>query len=103
MLGDIGKMLSGFGDLRKRAEEMEKELQAAIIEGSSKDDLVTIRINGKMEVLDVRVKDEIASKNAREIENHIRDAVSKATAQARRLTQEKLRDVSGGMSIPGLF
>jgi DNA-binding YbaB/EbfC family protein len=103
MFGDLGNMLSSFGDLRKRAEQMEKELQAAVIEGSSKDDLVTVRMNGKMEVLDVRVKDEIAGKNAREIETHIRDAVSKASAQARKLTQEKLRDVSGGMSIPGLF
>ncbi len=103
MFGDIGKMLQNFGEMKAKAAEMEKELSALVVQGESKDGLVKVRVNGKFEVLDVQVADGISGKPAAEIAVHVREAVSKAMSQARKIAQEKARELTGGMSIPGLF
>lgn len=103
MFGDLMKMLGDANELRKKAAEVEKELTATIIEGSSKNGLVVVRVNAKFEVLDVRVDDSVSGKPSSEIASLTREALSNASAQVRKVTAEKMRALTGGMSVPGLF
>src|SRR4051812_27302331 len=50
--------LKDLYNLKKQAAEMDKQLSAERVEGSSSNDLVRIVINGKHDVLEVQIADQ---------------------------------------------
>lgn len=103
MLGDLGKMMSQMGQIKKNMENMDKELRNMIIKASSDDNIVQIELNGKMELHNVIVDEKATEISAKQMELHIREALNKALHQASVIAKEKLKDATGGVDIPGMM
>jgi DNA-binding YbaB/EbfC family protein len=104
MFGNLGQMISQMGDLKTKMKEMENELRALRIHGKSSDGMVSVEINGKMEVLEVSLRPEaMKTLSPLGMENAIEEALSGALTQATQAVQEKMKAVSGGLNLPGLF
>ncbi len=104
MFGNLGNMLSQMGDMKSKMKDMENELREMRIHGESNDSMIHIEINGKMEVQEVQVKPEsLTSLSPLGMESAIEEALSQALSQATRAVQEKIKGITGGLNIPGLF
>lgn len=104
MFGNLGKMISQMGDMKSKMKQVEEELRELRCQGESANRLVKIEINGKMEVQEVSVQPAaLKDLSPLGMENAIEEALSQALSQATQAVQTKMKEVTGGLNIPGLF
>ena len=104
-------MTKGFGNILKQAQEMhakiaqlQEEMAEKTVEASSGGGMVNIVMNGKQEVLSIRIDPEVVN---REDVDMLQDLIVAAANEAIRKSQgmmtEEMKKVTGGLNIPGLF
>lgn len=102
-LGDMGNMLRQAMEMKKKMEELKEQLAQEEITGEVGAGMVKVTMNGKFEVLQVQIdpmlvdKEEIAN-----LETMVQGAFNSTLAQAQQLVNDRMRELTGGMDIPGL-
>ncbi len=98
------EFIKNFKNIQSRMAEMQEKLKDMIIEGTAGGDMVKIKINGKMEVLQVQLSPEVVDPNDIEmLQDLIRAAYSDAFAKLREKMKEEFSVLSGGMDLPPGF
>ena len=97
---NIGKMMK---NLQKMQAKLQTEVDALKVEGSSGGGVVTVRMNGKKELLSVKFSTEAITPDDPDLMEDlvvaaVNDAGRKVDAQIQELTQ----GMAGGLPIPGL-
>ncbi|MBM4307656.1 MAG: YbaB/EbfC family nucleoid-associated protein, partial [Deltaproteobacteria bacterium] len=83
---------------------MEEEMAGKTIEASSGGGMVSIVMNGKQEVISIRIDPEVISREDIEmLQDLIAAAVNEAIRKSQEMMTEEMKKITGGMSIPGLF
>jgi len=102
-LGDLGGMMKQAMEMKERMEEIKAQLAEEEIEGAAGGGLVTAVVNGKFELLSLKIDPEIIDKeNPETLEVMVRAAVNEALGKAQERMQERMREMTGGMDIPGI-
>ena len=109
------RMPAGFGRpdmnaLMRQAQKMQDdmkakqaELEAAEYTGSASGEMVTVRMNGKHEVLGITIKPEaVDPEDIEMLEDLIAAAVNSAVAAVDKESEEEMAKMTGGLNIPGL-
>ena len=66
--------------------------------------MVNIVMNGKQEVLSVRIDPEVVNKEDMEmLQDLIAAAVNEAIRKSQEMMTEEMKKITGGLSVPGLF
>lgn len=102
--------LSNMGDLMKQAKAMQErltslqaEVGARTVEASAGGGMVTVRINGKLEVLGVIIDPEVLGGGDREmLQDLVAAAVNEAIRKAQAMMAEEMSKLTGGLRIPGI-
>ncbi|MCU1319944.1 MAG: hypothetical protein JWP98_1462, partial [Edaphobacter sp.] len=55
-ISDLGKMKEMMGQAKQMQEQMEKKLSETVVEASSGGGVVTVRMNGKKELLRLKIE-----------------------------------------------
>ena len=98
MFKGIGAMMNLLGNQGKIQEEMQKfqaQVGQIVAEASSGAGYVTVKVNGRMEVLSVRISEEAMKLNDREM---LEDLVAAATNQALTKVRAQLAEESQKMA-----
>ncbi len=85
--------------LQKQAKEIKKKLKNIHIEAES--DGITVIINGEQEIMEVKISD-AAAENKKELEKNLVKCLNKAMKKSQQIGAEMMKDVMGGLNIPGL-
>jgi hypothetical protein len=102
-LGNLAGMMKQAMEMRGKMEELKEQLANEIIETSSGGGMVKVTMNGKMEVLELKVDPEIIDPNDPEVlETMVRAAVNEGMRNVQELIKERMSEMTGGMDIPGL-
>jgi len=104
-------MTKGFGNILKQAQQihakisqLQEEMAARTVEVSSGGGMVSIVMNGKQEVLSIRIDPEVVNREDIDmLQDLIVAAVNEATRKSQEMMTEEMKKVTGGLSIPGLF
>jgi hypothetical protein len=98
------EFLKNFKNIQSRMAEMQEKLKDLVIEGTAGGDMVKIKLNGKMEVLDVSLAPEVVDpKDIQMLQDLIRAAYSDALTKLREKMKEEFSGLSGGMQLPPGF
>ena len=104
--GNMSKMLKQAQQMQKDIENVQNELDGLQINSESGGGLVQVTINGKMELLDLNLQDEILTEEKEIIEDLIISAVNNAISKAQDESQNRMNSVAGGMlgglKVPGM-
>ncbi|MDP6340014.1 MAG: YbaB/EbfC family nucleoid-associated protein [Candidatus Marinimicrobia bacterium] len=104
--GNMTKILKQAQDVQKQIETVQNELDDLHIEGESGGGMVKATVNGKMELLNLSLQDEILEEDKDMIEDLIISAVNNAMTKAQDESQSRMSSVAGGMlggmKIPGM-
>ena len=104
--GNLSKMLKQAQQMQKDIENVQSELDELQINSESGGGLVQVTINGKMELLDLNLQDEILTEEKEIIEDLIISAVNNAISKAQDESQNRMNSVTGGMlgglKMPGM-
>ena len=104
-------MTKGFGNLLKQAQEMhtkiaqlQEEMAGKTVEASSGGGMVNIVMNGKQEVLSIRIDPEVVNREEIEmLQDLIAAAMNEAIRKSHEMMTEEMKKITGGLAIPGLF
>jgi DNA-binding YbaB/EbfC family protein len=104
-------MTKGFGNILKQAQEihskisqLQEEMAGKKVEASSGGGMVNVVMNGKQEVLSIRIDPEVVNREDVEmLQDLIVAAVNEAIRKSQEMMAEEMKKVTGGLSIPGLF
>ncbi len=104
------KNLAGLGSILRHAQQLggqlknlSEELKQRRATGSAGGGMVEIEVNGMLEVLRCTIDEQLASQNDRELlEDLIVAAVNQAIFKGKQLHAEAMKDLTGGIELPGL-
>ena len=89
--------------MKASAEKMKAELANETVDASVGGGMVTVTMNGGMQVLAVKIDPEIIDKDDPEqLETLVQAAVNECVGKIQELVKAKMKEVTGGMDIPGL-
>ncbi len=107
-LSDLGKMKEMMEQARTMQQEMEQKLSETVVEASTGGGVVTVRMNGKKEVLRLRIEPSAIGSSGADLEL-LEDLIAAAGNEAGRRADEAIKSSVQGMmgslnlpNIPGL-
>ena len=104
MPGNMNQILKQAQKMQDNMQKMLQELEAKEFEVSVGGGAVTVKVNGKKEVLDVTMKPEVVDPDDIEmLQDLVLSAVNEALRKVDDMQQSQMSKVTGGMNIPGLF
>jgi nucleoid-associated protein EbfC len=107
-------MAKGFGDMMKQAQKLQKqmldiqnEVGDKTIEGTSGGGMVTVTVNGRQEILDIKIDPEVVDPEDIELlEDLVLAAVNNGMEKAKGLMEDEMGKLIpgnlGNLNIPGL-
>jgi len=103
-LGNMGGLLKQAQKMQTEIARIQEELAERVVEGSAGGGMVKAVVNGKQEVLAVKIEKEVIDPEDKELlEDLIAAAVNQALKNAAELAKQEMSKVTGGLNIPGLF
>ena len=90
--------------MQKKMEEAQAEAAAQVVEASAGGGMVSVKVNGKQELLEVVIEKDVVNPDDVELlQDLIVAAVNEGMKKAQLLMQDKLQGITGGLNIPGMF
>ena len=104
-------MTKGLGNILKQAQQMhskiaqlQEEMAGKTVEASSGGGMVNVVMNGKQEVLSVRIDPEVVNKEDIEmLQDLLVAAMNEAIRKSQEMMAEEMKKITGGLSIPGIL
>ena len=94
-------MMKQAQELQGRMAELQAEMERARVEGQSGGGLVVLTLNGKGELVGVKIDASLLKPEEVEIlEDLVVAAHTDAKAKVERLLQEKMQTLTGGLPLP---
>ncbi len=102
--------MKGFGNIMKEAQKLQQQMAAMQeeigkrkVEATAGGGMVTVEVNGKQEILAIKIDPEVVSKDdVPMLEDLVLAACNEALRKSRELVQQELGKLTGGLKIPGL-
>jgi DNA-binding YbaB/EbfC family protein len=102
-LGNLGGLMKQAMEMRSKIEAMKDSLANEVIEASSGGGMVKVVINGRFEMISLKIEPEIIDRNDPEVlETLIRAAFNEAVQRAQEMIKSKMAELTNGVDIPGL-
>lgn len=105
-LGDLGKMggmLKQAMEIKQRIEELKEELANERVSASSGGGMVQVELNGKMQVIGLKIEPEVINPEEPEVlEALVQAAINEGVTRVQEMLKQRMQDVTGGMDIPGI-
>jgi DNA-binding YbaB/EbfC family protein len=103
----LQQLLTSF---RQIQENMQRQIETLQVEASAGGGMVTVRMNGQKQVLEVRIEPDVfAEKDVEMLQDLVRAAVNEASRRVDEELANQMRTLAGGLPglgglrIPGLF
>ncbi len=88
---------------RQMQEQMQRQLEDLRVEASAGGGMVTVRMNGQKQVLDLKIDPEaLKDGDAEMLQDLVMGAVNQAARQVDEQFQQKLGALAGKVGLPGL-
>jgi nucleoid-associated protein EbfC len=102
-LSNLGALLKSAQQLGSRVQELNEALKSRRATGSAGGGMVEVELNGLLEVLRCRIDPQLMAQNDRElVEDLVAAAVNQAIGKGRQLHAEAMKELTGGLALPGI-
>ena len=102
--GNMNKMMKQVQKMQADMAKLQDELAEREVVASSGGGAVTVKANGKQEILAINIKPEaVDPEDVEMLEDLITAAVNEALRKAQDMVAEEMGKITGGVKIPGLF
>lgn len=103
-MGNMNQMLKQAQKMQENMLKAKEELEGKTVQAAAGGGMVEVVVNGKMEVLELKIKPEAIDPDDHEmLEDMVKAAVNQGLRNAQAMAEEEMAKVTGGLNIPGLF
>jgi DNA-binding YbaB/EbfC family protein len=101
---DMQGILRQAQQMQERLARVQEELAGKTVEASAGGGMVTAVVNGRQEVVSVRIEKEVVSPDDVDLlQDLVAGAVNEAMSRSRKMMADEMAKVTGGLNLPGLF
>lgn len=101
---DMQQMMQQARQFQQRLEQIQKDLATKRVTASAGGGMVSVTMNGVGEVVSLVMEKQIIDPAEQEmLQDLVVAAVNSATVKVKELAKNEMRQLTGGLSIPGLF
>lgn len=102
--GGLGNIMKQAQQMQRRMAELQEEMEKRQVEASSGGGMVTAVVNGKQQLLDLKIDPTAVDPDDVEmLQDLVTAAVNEAIKKSQQMASEEMGKITGGMNIPGLF
>lgn len=87
-------------EMRKKAQEMKRQLDNTTFEVASSCGLIKITMNGSQEVKEVEIEGEASLLDKTSLEKAIKDAYNRGIKKSQEIAAQKMKEITG-FNLPG--
>lgn len=104
MTKGLGGMLKQAQKIQAQLAKIQEEMAEKTIEASSGGGMVTVEVNGKQEVISLKIEREVIDPDDVDmLQDLVLTAVNEGMRKSQEMVAEEMKKLTGGLSIPGLF
>ena len=104
MPGNMNNLLKQAQKMQENMQKIQQELEAKELEASVGGGAITVKVNGKKELIDIVIKPEVVDPDDIEmLQDLVISAVNEALRKVDDMQSAQMGKLTGGMNIPGLF
>ena len=101
---DMNKLMKQAQKMQREMAQKQEALAQQVFEASSGGGMVTAKMSGKQELLELKIEPDVVDKNdIAMLQDLIIAAVNEAHRRAADEMQKEMSSLMGGMGIPGMF
>jgi DNA-binding YbaB/EbfC family protein len=107
---EVNALQQMLSRLRQVQEDLQRQVNSVAVEASAGGGMVTVKMNGQKQVLDVKIEPDVfASKDQEMLQDLFRAAVNEASRRVDEELATQMKSLAGGvpglsgLKIPGLF
>jgi hypothetical protein len=101
--GSMNKMMKQAKQVQEQIIKMQEELKQREIEATAGGGAITVRVNGKQELLSIKISPEVVdSEDIEMLEDLVMAAVNEGIRQSQEMVSTEMAKITGGFNIPGL-
>ncbi|HBA55752.1 YbaB/EbfC family nucleoid-associated protein [Syntrophorhabdus aromaticivorans] len=101
MSKQLGQLLSQAKKMQERFQKIQEEVAEKTVEAQSGGGMVTCVVNGKQELISIKISEEIWEEKDRELlEDLIVAAINEGLNKSKDMLQEEMSKITGGMQLP---
>jgi DNA-binding YbaB/EbfC family protein len=107
---EVSALQQMLSRLRQVQEDLQRQVNSVAVEASAGGGMVTVRMNGQKQVLDVKIEPDVfASKDQEMLQDLVRAAMNEASRRVDEELANQMKSLAGGLpglsglKIPGLF
>ena len=101
---NMNAMIRQAQKIQEEMETLQAELDAKEYEVNAGGGMVTVKINGKKEILNIDIKPEIVDpEDIETLSDTLVAAVNEALRRVEQTDSEAMGKLTGGMNLPGMF
>ncbi len=103
-MGNMNQMIKQAQKMQEQMLKMQEEMETKTFTADAGGGAVSATVNGKKELLDIVLKEEVVDPDDIEmLQDLILAAVNEAMRKAEKDSEAQMGSLTGGMNIPGLF
>ena len=100
---DLNSLMQQAKQMQEKMAKIQEDLANKTITGSAGGGMVNVTANGKGDILNVTIEDELVSLEEKQmLQDLVAAAANDAIRKARDLGKQEMAGLTGGMQIPGL-
>jgi DNA-binding YbaB/EbfC family protein len=99
----MGNLLKQAQKLQSKISKLQEELGDRTMEASSGGGMVTVVVNGRQEIISIRIDPEVIDPDDPEmLQDLIMAAVNDGLATAKKMVTEEMGKLTGGLNLPNI-
>jgi DNA-binding YbaB/EbfC family protein len=101
---NMNQLLKQAQQMQSKISTLQGELSTREVESSSGGGMVKVKVNGKQELLDIKINPECVDREDVEmLEELIKTAINQGMKESQEMVSSAMSKITGGMNIPGMF
>lgn len=105
MFGDLGKIMKIAGKMKEEMPALKEKLANTDYTAEAGGGAVSATVNGKLALVELKISEQVRNDPGVDfdmLEDLIKAAVAAAQTQAAQAAAEAMRELTGGMDLPGM-
>ncbi|MFW5986420.1 MAG: YbaB/EbfC family nucleoid-associated protein [Halanaerobiales bacterium] len=101
---NMNKLMKQAQQMQAKMEKMQEEMEDKTVEASAGGGAVKVVVNGKQEVVDLKIDPEaVDPEDVEMLEDLLLAAVNEGLRKVKDMVNDEMGKLTGGMNIPGMF
>ena len=97
---NLGNLMKEAQKMQQRMQEAQQQLSELVVIGEAGGKIVTIKMNGRHDAIEVKIKPSLMEEDVEMIEDLVAAAINDAVRKIEKVSKEKITQLTAGLNIP---